>query len=148
MKKLLAAAAVLALSTTLASAQERKLMHCFAFSEIAEATPADWQAFAKATEELPTRIPGLSKVWHGKLARPMSLLQTEQNADPEAIKKIRAGESATVAVKPIRRQYGVCMEFANQDALKAYSKHAAHDTWMKVYEKVRVYGTTTIDILP
>ena len=32
-------------------------------------------------------------------------------------------------------------------ALAAYAKHDAHAAWMKSYEKVRVAGTTTIDIL-
>lgn len=43
----------------------------------------------------------------------------------------------------------VCMEMnAGPEALKAYSTHPAHDTWMKAYEKVRVEGTTTFDIMP
>lgn len=132
----------------LASAQDKKLMHCFAFTQIDAATPADWEAFAKATDALPGQIPGLSKVWHGKLARPMSITQIDGQVDPEVRKKLMAGETIDAKVKVLRRQYGVCMEFANQDALKAYAKHAAHDTWMKAYEKVRVAGTTTIDILP
>jgi hypothetical protein len=145
MRKLLLCLAVFALT---AAAQEKKLMHCFAFTQIDTATPADWDAFAKATGELPSKIPGLTKVWHGKLARPMTLTQVEGQVDAETRKKLAAGETVTLPVKNLRRQYGVCMEFDNQDALKAYSKHPAHDAWMKVYEKVRVYGTTTIDILP
>ena len=145
MKKLLICLAAFALT---AAAQDKKLMHCFTFSQIDAATPADWEAFAKATDELPSKVPGLSKVWHGKLARPMLLTQTEGQVDAEARKKLAAGETVTLPVKQLRRQYGVCMEFANQDALKSYSKHPAHDAWMKVYEKVRVYGTTTFDILP
>ncbi len=145
MKKLLICLAALALA---ASAQDKKLMHCFAFTQIDAATPADWDAFAKATDALPSKIPGLGKVWHGRLARPMALTQVEGQVDPEARKKLAAGETVTLPVKTLRRQHGVCMEFSNQDALKAYAKHPAHDAWMKVYEKVRVYGTTTIDILP
>jgi hypothetical protein len=139
--------AMLALGTTFAQAQDKKVMHCFAFTEITTATPADWQAFAKATEALPSQIPGLKGVWHGKLSRPMGLVQPDGEADPEAVKKLRAGESVPVKVKLVRRQYGVCMDFASQDALKAYAGHAAHAEWVKVYEKVRVEGTTTIDII-
>jgi hypothetical protein len=145
MKKLLICLAAFALT---AAAQDKKLMHCFAFTQIDAATPADWEAFAKATDELPTKVPGLSKVWHGKLARPMSITQLDGQVDPEARKKLTAGETVTLPVKVLRRQHGVCMEFAGQDALKAYAKHPAHDVWMKSYEKVRVAGTTTIDILP
>lgn len=145
MKKLLILVAALALS---AAAQDKKLMHCFAFTQIEAATPADWDAFAKATDALPSKIPGLSKVWYGKLARPMGLTTIDGQVDPELRKKLTAGETVTAPVKLVRRQYGVCMEFAGPDALKAYSKHAAHDEWMKAYEKVRVAGTTTIDILP
>ena len=145
MKRLLICLAALALT---AAAQDKKLMHCFAFTQIDAATPADWEAFAKATEALPGQVPGLSKVWHGKLARPMTINQIDGQVDPEVRKKAMAGETVTVPVKAIRRQYGVCMEFAGQDALKAYAKHPAHDAWMKSYEKVRVAGTTTIDILP
>jgi len=139
---------LLALLPTLLCGQQRTLMHCFTFTEVPEATAADWDAFRKATEELPSKIDGLIKVWHGKLARPLSLLQTEGSLDAESQKKLREGGTVPAQVKTIRRQYGVCMEFRNQDALKAYSKHPAHDAWMKVYEKVRVYGTTTFDILP
>ena len=39
-------------------AGEKKLMHCFAFSPIESATDADWQAFFKATDAIPSKIPG------------------------------------------------------------------------------------------
>jgi len=139
---------LLALSPSLLCGQQRTLMHCFTFTEIPEATAADWDAFRKATEELPSKIDGLLRVWHGKLARPLSLLQTDPPLDAESQKKLREGATVPAQVKTIRRQYGVCMEFRDQDALKTYAKHPAHDAWMKVYEKVRVYGTTTFDILP
>ena len=104
------------------SAGENKLMHCFAFTAIENATDADWQAFYKATDELPGKIQGLNKVWYGKLRRPL-----------------RVGDMA--------RQYGVCMEMDDADALKAYGSHPAHDAWVKEYDKVRQHPTTTYDIL-
>jgi hypothetical protein len=64
----------------------------------------------------------VSRVWHGKLRRPLN-------------------------VGGAVREYGVCMEMADEAALATYAKHAAHDAWVKVYEKVRVAGTTTFDIL-
>jgi hypothetical protein len=133
---------------TLAFGQQRTLMHCFTFTEIPEASASDWEAFKKATEELPSKIAGLKRVWHGKLARPMGLLQTDGALDADNQKKLREGGTVPAQVKMIRRQYGVCMEFDGPDALKSYAKDPAHDGWMKVYEKVRVPGTTTFDILP
>jgi hypothetical protein len=110
-----------------ALAGEKKLMHCFAFTVIDEATDADWKAFAAATDALPGKIPGLTKVWHGKLARPLTIYNAK-------------GEKSL-------RQHGVCMEMENQAALAKYASNPAHAEWMAVYEKVRKAGTTTYDIL-
>lgn len=123
-----AMAAMLALLPADAAAGEKKLMHCFAFTEIESATDADWAAFMKATNELPDKIDGLEKVWVGKLRRP--LRQYGRNQD-----------------EPRVRQSGVCMEMADEAALEVYATHPAHSEWVKVYEKVRVAGTTTFDII-
>jgi hypothetical protein len=126
------------------SAADGKLMHCFYFTTIDGATDADWQAFAKATEALPGKIPGLLGVWHGELRRPMSLVST----DRETTKKVRAGEAnVTGPVGLITRQHGVCMEMADEATLKTYAEHPAHAEWMEIYSKVRVAGTTTVDII-
>jgi hypothetical protein len=47
----------------------------------------------------------------------------------------------------LRRQYGVCMHFKDEESFKAYGKNDAHAAWVKTYEKVRVAGTTTYQIL-
>lgn len=104
------------------SAGENKLMHCFTFTVVEDASDADWQAFYTATDALPGKIPGLNKVWYGKLRRPL-----------------RVGEAT--------RQFGVCMEMDDAAALKTYADHAAHADWAKVYSKVRQPSTTTYDIL-
>jgi hypothetical protein len=104
-----------------AAVVESKVMHCFAFTAIAEATEADWQAFYTATDELPSKIPGLNKVTHGKLLTP--------------------------DVDEAQRDYGVCMEMTDEAARKAYGEHPAHAEWVEVYSKVRVPGTTTFDYL-
>ena len=119
---------VAALLPTAAVAGEKALMHCFAFTEIEEATEDDWKAFMSATNELPDKIEGLSKVWVGKLRRP--LRQFGRNQD-----------------EPRLRQWGVCMEMTDEEALGVYATHDAHTAWVKVYAKVRVPGTTTFDIL-
>ena len=117
-----------ALGPAPAVAGEKALMHCFAFTEIEEASEDDWKAFMTATNELPSKIEGLSKVWVGKLRRP--LRQFGRNQD-----------------EPRLRQWGVCMEMTDEEALGGYADHEAHTAWVKVYEKVRVPGTTTFDIL-
>jgi Stress responsive A/B Barrel Domain len=105
------------------AAAESTLMHCFAFTPIKEATQADWDAFYKATDELPKKIKGLRRVWYGKLLRPL-----------------KQGENV--------REHGVCMEFQDEAAFKAYDPDPAHKAWVDVYSKVRVPGTTTYQILP
>jgi hypothetical protein len=104
------------------SAADKAVMHCFAFTAIEGATAADWDAFYKATDEMPGKAPGLMHVWVGKLRRPL-----------------HAG--------PAMRQYGACMEFKDEAALTAYAESAAHKEWMAAYEKVRAPGTTTYDIV-
>ena len=98
------------------------LMHVFSYTPQPAATPADFAAFEKATKELVGKIPGLRKVWVGKLMRPL-----------------KVGE--------VQREYGVAMEFDDETALNVYATHPAHEVWIRAYEKVRVEGTTTVDIL-
>ncbi len=130
----------------IALAGEKKLMHCFAFTVIPEATDADWSAFKSATDALPGKVPGLTKVWHGKLRAPVNINALN---DPEAAKKLNAGEKdvPVAKVNRLRRTYGVCMEMNDADTFAAYGKHPVHDAWVKAYEKVRVAGTTTFQIL-
>lgn len=129
------------------TAGEKGLMHCFAFTEVETATPADWEAFAKASDELPGKIPGLLHLTHGKLSRPLAIMLPATPMDDETLKKYRAGEAVQASVKMLRRQYGVCMHFKDEESYKAYGKHEAHAAWLKAYEKVRVSGTTTYQIL-
>ena len=122
------AAAVLAgvmLLPSIGSAGEKALLHCFFFTPIAEASQEEWNAFYQATDELPAKIEGLNRVWIGKL--------TERAAVAQQVK--------------LGREYGGCMEFTDEAALKRYAAHPAHEAWVKVYERVRVPGTTTFDIL-
>jgi hypothetical protein len=124
-------------------AGEKKLMHCFYFTPVKDATEADWQAFYKATDALPGQVPGLTRVWYGKLRSNLTIF----NTDGATRKKLAAGEAATGPVTPLVREYGVCMELADEAALKTYAAHPAHEKWNAVYSKVRVPGTTTLDIL-
>jgi hypothetical protein len=105
-----------------APAGEKKLMHCFAFTPLKSATQADWAAFYKATDDLPKKIKGVSRVWYGKLARPFE-------------------------AEGMSRSYGVCMEMTDQAARVGYGADPAHAEWTKIYSKVRDEPTTTFDIL-
>lgn len=136
----------LLVSTGLAVAGEKGVMHCFAFTPIEAATEAEWTAFHKATDELPDKVKGLKRVWYGKLARPLTQYQLNI-PDAEARKKLMAAGKGNADLTVLRRQNGVCMEFADEAAFKAYDADPAHKAWQAVYEKVRVAGTTTYQIL-
>jgi len=136
-------AALVLVSSSALSAQQ-KLMHCFYFTPVEAATQADWDAFHKATDALPGKIPGLTRVWYGKLRMPVGIF----NPDAETAKKLRGSEkSVTGTVTMVQRQHGVCMEMDGPEALKTYAAHPAHKEWDAVYQKVRQYGTTTFDIV-
>jgi len=136
--------ACLFLFAGIVSAGEKKLMHCFYFTAVESATDADWQAFFKATDELPNKIPGVSRVWYGKLSRPLTMLAT---ADAETRKKLAADGTATGPITRVVRQFGVCMEMADEAALKTYGAHPYHQEWEAAYFKVRQYGTNTVDFM-
>jgi len=145
MRRILLSLLCVVFLTGVISAAENKLMHCFLFTEIDSASDADWQAFFKATDALPDKIPGLSRVWYGKLRMPF----TAFNPTPETRKKLTADSTrASGDFARLQRQFGVCMEFDDEAALKAYAPHPAHKEWVAVYSKVRQPGTTTFDILP
>jgi hypothetical protein len=139
--------AAMAMSVMALQAADKPVMHCFAFTVIEGASPADWEAFAKATDELPGKIPGLTKVIQGKLARPLTQYQLAQRPSADDMTKLKAGEAVAAQAKMVVRQNGACMEFSSLEAFQAYAKHPAHDAWVKAYEKVRVAGTTTYQII-
>jgi hypothetical protein len=86
------------------------------------ATKADWDAFYKATDDIPKKIKGVSHVWYGKLQRPFTVV----DGGP--------------------RQYAVCMDMDSAEARKNYGNDPYHKIWNDAYSKVRVEGTTTFDI--
>lgn len=146
MKRIVAVIFAVCLTTAMAAAGEKKLMHCFAFTAIESATPADWNAFYKATDELPGKIPGLTHVWYGKLRNPQSQFFTDRETS-QKLAAATAGEPVNGPVTRRVRQYGACMEFNDESALKAYVDNPAHKQWEKAYEKVRQPGTASFDLL-
>ena len=121
------------LLTGIGSAGEKKLMHCFAFTPIEDASEADWEAFYKATDELPDKIDGFNKVWYGKLRRPMRLYYKTGGDEAEYEQRVR--------------EWAVCMEMEDIAALEKYADDPAHREWEEAYFKVRQRGTTTFDVL-
>jgi hypothetical protein len=147
MNRIATCIAGLALTAATALAGEKTVLHCFAFTPVETATQADWQAFAKASDALPGQIPGLKRIWYGKLNRPLGQVALKF-ADPEAGKKMRAEKKGTTEFTLAERKNGACMEFENLQAFQAYGAHAGHAEWLKAYSKVRVEGTTTYQIVP
>ena len=145
MTKLIATAALLVFSYS-AQAGDKSLMHCFTWTPVKEATPADWQAFYKASDALPKQIPGIVRVWYGKLASPLSVPQIGK-IDQDAFQKYRNGDEVNAPITRAAREYGMCMEMKDANTLKAYDAHPYHKTWTDAYAKVRVEGTTTFNIL-
>ena len=143
LRRLLLCAALVAGSTW---AGDQAVMHCFAWTPVKEATPADWEAFYKASDALPQKIDGIVRVWYGKLVTPLAQAQLGK-IDREAFQKYQQGESVTIPVSRVQREYGMCMEMKNGDVLKAYDEHPYHKVWTDAYSKIRVDGTTTFNIL-
>jgi hypothetical protein len=144
--RIAATAAALLLMTGVAGAADKTLMHCFAWTSIKEATPADWDAFFKASDALPSKIKVVKKVWYGKLANPLG--QTSiTNLDPDTRKKYTAGDKVNAEVQRTPRDWGMCMEMTSLDALKAYDGDPYHKTWTDAYAKIRVDGTTTFNFV-
>jgi len=115
-------------------AGEKKLMHCFAFSTIKDASDDDWKEFVKVSSDLPEKIDGLNTVWVGKLRRPLRTYS-------------KGGSDEKPEYTANLREWGVCMEMDDATILGKYTDHEAHRDWEEAYFKVRVRGTTTYDIL-
>jgi len=137
---------VLFLVTGSAGAGEKTIMHCFAWTPVQDASASDWEAFYKTSDALPKKIPGIVRVWYGKLDSPLSQAQLG-NIDNGTFQKYRSGESVTIPVTRVTREYGMCMEMKNAAVLKAYDPDPYHKVWTDAYSKVRVEGTTTFNIL-
>jgi hypothetical protein len=142
----LAACGALILMSHTAFAGDKTLMHCFAWTPVKEATAADWDAFYKASDALPQKIQGVIRVWYGKLASPLGQVAVGK-IDDATLQKFRAGETVTAPVSRMAREYGMCIEMKDADALKVYTSDPYHKIWNDAYAKIRVDGTTTFNIL-
>lgn len=102
---------------------QKTLLHVFAYTPLQGSTPQDYENFKRATAGMVGKIPGLRRVWIGKLREPIP------------------GSGGDI------REFAVAMEFDDVQALRVYADHPLHREWEPVYEKVRKIGTTTLDIL-
>ena len=107
MNKLLLCLAGGMLLASTALVGEKKLMPCFYFTTVEGATQADWDAFYKATDEIPKKIKGVSHVWYGKLEVPLGQTNLDK-MDADTTKKYRAGESVTTQITRTPRDWGIC----------------------------------------
>ena len=145
-KPLMFAAAVALLASNAAHAGEKALLHCFAWTPVKEATPADWEAFYKASDAMPKKIKGVTHVWYGKLQSPLGQTSIGK-VDDDTIKKYRAGAEITAPITRTPREYGMCIEMKNAEVKKMYDTDPYHKIWTDAYAKIRVDGTTTFQIL-
>jgi len=97
---------------------EKTLIHTIAFKQMDGSTPEQVEQVWAATRKMAGQIPGLKRVWMGKVTN--------------------RGPSFT---------HGIVMEFENAEALTAYAPHPAHKEWEAVYFKVRTPGSNTIDVV-
>ena len=146
LKTLAVGATALWLGAATLSAAEKGMMHCFAFTVIDSASDADWQAFKAATDAMPKKMKSVRKVWHGKLLQPLAVFRGDADTRKKFTPNVNEAEGK---FQRLMRQHGVCMEFKESGpaVLKAYAADPYHAEWMKAYEKVRVAGTTTYDIV-
>lgn len=130
-----------------AAAGDKGLLHCFTFTPAKTAAAADWTAFRDATRRLPKEIPGVRKIWMGKLAKPLLQLLPEGDPAEAERSKLVEGRPAAINVRLMQRTEGVCMQMSGEAALRAYAEHPFHKTWDALYAKVREPGSTTFDLL-
>ena len=101
-----------------AQAAPTTLIHFITVKWKEDATEAQKQAALDGAKKMVGVVPGLHRVWTKKVK-----LQT-QTQDGKAYDAI------------------IAMEFADQAALEAYTNHAAHDEWYKVYLPIREESRT------
>lgn len=83
-----------------------------------DATDAQKQTALDSAQKLVGKVPGLLRVWTKKVKLQTT---TQDGKNYDAI---------------------IAMEFTNEAALEAYSKHPAHDEWYKIYLPIRQESRT------
>ena len=110
MKKLFAAALCFCVFSTIALAQTHStVLHIINVKWKEDATPEQIKAAVDAAHQLPSKYPGIKRVWTKNL-------------------KYQGQEGYKQAI---------VMEFESEDALKKYADSAAQQWWYKIYLPVR-----------
>lgn len=110
MKRLVASLVCLSVFSLFALAQPPKtVIHVINIKWKEDATPEQIKAVVDAAHELPSKYPGIKRVWTTNL-------------------KYQGQEGFKQAI---------VMEFESQDALKKYADSAAQQWWYKIYLPVR-----------
>ncbi len=99
-------------------AGEKSLIHAISFKPVEGATPEQIQEVWAATRRMAAEVPGIRRIWTGKVTN--------------------RGDALT---------HGIVMEFENAKALEAYGPHPGHKKWEDIYFKVRTPGSNTIDVV-
>ena len=115
MKRLFIAALCLWMSSCLALAQSpATVIHIINVKWKDEATPEQIKAAIDAVHQLPSKFPGLKRVW----------TKTIKYQGQEGMKQ------------------AIVMEFESQDALKKYTESAAQKWWYELYLPIREDSAT------
>ena len=101
---------------------QRTVVHAVAWTAKEDATPEGLEEFKQATESLVGSMPGLRRVWVGKLRQPL-------------------------IIGDLKRNYGLILEFDDLATREAYSSHPNRVPWAAVWEKVRLPGSTNFDVI-
>ena len=101
---------------------EKGTVHAVAWTAGESFTPQGFEDFKKATADLIGTMPGLKRAWVGKLRVPL-------------------------VVGEVTRNYGLILEFEDLKTREAYSTHPARVPWAKVWEKIRIPGSTNFDVI-
>ena len=116
----LVTAGLLACSAASAAAQTapKSVIHVVTVAFKADAKPEQVQAVLDGVKKLPAQYKGITRVWTNAL-------------------KVQNPEGAKV-----KKTHVLVMEFASEDALKAYTDSDAQKEWYKLYLPIREVSTT------
>ena len=122
---LLAAGGLLFLAGVLvgeeSASTQRTVVHAAAWTALDTMTPQQFDDFKKLSASLVGQVPGLRRIWVGKLRAP-------------------------VTMEGQKRDYGVIIEFDDVKTKNAYSD-THPEPWYSTFNKLRKPGSTNFDVV-
>ena len=97
-------------------------LHCATWTAKPGLTQAEFDQFKTKLGKLQELFPGFHGIWIGKLLAPVTLNNE-------------------------KRDHGIVLEFENAAAKDAYSKSPRREEWVKLFEEVRMPGSTFFDVV-